>query len=462
MKSNETELKFLYLSFDLIILNIAIAVFNSIFPTLNGLSVHDNSVYLLHANMSEILTYSVLSRRDLYLHDDFSNRVKRITKRIGIFIIVLFVLGELFLPSNYSYLFLFGYTLIFYIGKIVFYFCLYEYLKFRRARGYYIHKAFILGLNDTGILLSEVLNNNPLLGYDCVGFITEDKEENKDGAKDVLGQLNDLARLAAENEIDMIFVTLSKYNDLENSKELLAACNKIGVRVRFVPENQYWFKVRMNMESVGSFVVFNPQEIPLDHLKYRFAKRAFDIVFSLLVILFICSWLFPIIFVLIRLNSKGPLFFLQERTGINNRTFKCMKFRSMRVNKDADEKQATQGDSRITSVGRFLRKSNLDEFPQFFNVLFGQMSVVGPRPHMLKHTRQYSELIDYYKVRHYVKPGITGWAQVNGYRGETDELWKMEKRVEHDMIYLENWTFWWDVKIVFMTLVGKKVRKNAY
>jgi len=132
------------------------------------------------------------------------------------------------------------------------------------------------------------------------------------------------------------------------------------------------------------------------------------------------------------------------------------------MSSDADEKQATKNDSRVTQIGSFLRKTNLDEFPQFFNVLIGQMSIVGPRPHMLKHTNQYSELIDYYRVRHYVKPGITGWAQVSGYRGETDELWKMQKRVESDMNYLENWTFWWDLKIVFLTVFGKNAHKNAF
>ena len=132
------------------------------------------------------------------------------------------------------------------------------------------------------------------------------------------------------------------------------------------------------------------------------------------------------------------------------------------MSNDADEKQATKNDSRLTPLGGFLRKSNLDEFPQFFNVLIGQMSIVGPRPHMLKQTHQYSELIDYYRGRHYVKPGITGWAQVSGYRGETDELWKMQKRVEYDMNYLENWTFWWDLKIVFLTVFGKNAHKNAF
>ncbi|HCB88643.1 MAG TPA: undecaprenyl-phosphate glucose phosphotransferase, partial [Porphyromonadaceae bacterium] len=154
-------------------------------------------------------------------------------------------------------------------------------------------------------------------------------------------------------------------------------------------------------------------------------------------------------------------FFKQQRTGINNKTFTCLKFRTMTVNDESDNKQAQVNDSRITSIGKFLRRSNIDELPQFINVFLGNMSVVGPRPHMLKHTQQYSELIRHYKVRHFVKPGITGWAQVNGYRGLTDELWKMEKRVEYDMEYLENWDLMRDIKIIFMTLFGSNAYKNA-
>ncbi|HBU45501.1 MAG TPA: undecaprenyl-phosphate glucose phosphotransferase, partial [Porphyromonadaceae bacterium] len=199
----------------------------------------------------------------------------------------------------------------------------------------------------------------------------------------------------------------------------------------------------------------------LDDLTLRLKKRAFDVVFSSAVILFIFSWLLPLLSIIIKLNSKGPVFFVQQRTGINNKTFNCIKFRTMKVNQEADTKQAVKNDNRITSIGNFLRKYNIDELPQFFNVLVGNMSVVGPRPHMLKHTEQYSALIEYYKVRHFVKPGITGWAQVNGYRGLTDELWKMQKRVEYDMEYLENWNFLWDIKIIVMTLIGKNAYKNA-
>lgn len=458
MKSNETELKFLFLAFDLFILNLAIIILYTISPGFKDLNMHDTSLYFLHANMSGVITYSVFSRRNLYLHDDFANRVKRITNRILIFLVILFILAELFLPRTYSRIFLLEYTALFYIGKLIFYFSLYSYLKFRRTKGFYVHRILIVGVNEMGVLLHHILDNNPMLGYEFIGYVSEDHEVDN---KDVLGTLDNVGDIVTNNRIDMIFITLSKCNDLKFCKEFLATCNKLGVRLRFVPENQYWFKTRMNMESVGSLVVFNPQEIPLDDLKARFAKRVFDIFFSLMVVIFIISWLFPIIYVLIKLESRGSAFFIQKRTGINNKSFKCIKFRSMCINKDADEKQATKSDARITRIGRFLRKSNIDEFPQFFNVLLGQMSVVGPRPHMLKHTEQYSELIDYYKVRHYVKPGITGWAQVSGYRGETDELWKMQKRVEYDMYYLENWTFLWDVKIIFLTFLGKSAHKNA-
>ena len=457
MESNENELKFLYLAFDLMILNIGVVMLYAINPMLGHFNIPDKSLFLLLLNMSYVITYSVFSVRNIYLHDDFSNRVRRITNRILIFTMVTFMLAHLILPTFTSNMFIVLSALFFYTGELIFYYMLYSYLKYRRAKGFYVHRVLIVGVNDMSTFLRHLLNNNPMLGYEFVGYVSEKPAVEKD----VLGYLNELEPLVSQHQIDFLFVTLSAYNDINKSRELLATCNKIGVRLRFVPENQSWFKTSLNMESVGSLAVFNPQEIPLDDMKGRFFKRVFDIVFSSLVIVFVISWLFPIICVLIKLSSKGPVFFKQKRTGINNKTFTCLKFRSMKMNNDSDSKQATNGDSRITAIGRFLRKSNIDEFPQFFNVLLGQMSIVGPRPHMLKHTDQYSQLIEYYRVRHYVKPGITGWAQVNGYRGETDELWKMEKRVEYDMNYLENWSFWWDLRIILLTVVGKKVRENA-
>ena len=195
----------------------------------------------------------------------------------------------------------------------------------------------------------------------------------------------------------------------------------------------------------------------------RFKKRVFDLIFSSLVIIFVLSWLYPILAVLIKIQSKGPVLFKQQRSGINDQPFWCYKFRSMRMNDDSHKKQATKGDPRITSIGNFLRKTSLDEMPQFFNVFLGSMSVVGPRPHMLRHTEEYSAVISQYMVRQFVKPGITGWAQVNGYRGETKDDSAMESRVEHDIWYLEHWSSLLDIQIIFMTVINVfHGEENAY
>jgi len=195
----------------------------------------------------------------------------------------------------------------------------------------------------------------------------------------------------------------------------------------------------------------------------RIKKRLFDIVFSIMVSILLLSWLIPLMAILIKLDSRGPVFFVQLRSGINNRPFLCFKFRSLKLNNESDTKQVTQNDNRFTRLGKFLRKTNLDEMPQFLNVMMGDMSIVGPRPHMLKHTDEYSQLIGEYMVRQFLKPGITGWAQVNGYRGETKQVYLMHKRVEHDLWYMEHWSLWLDIRIIFMTIVNAiKGEKNAF
>jgi putative colanic acid biosynthesis UDP-glucose lipid carrier transferase len=191
-------------------------------------------------------------------------------------------------------------------------------------------------------------------------------------------------------------------------------------------------------------------------------KRAFDIVLSLFFLIFV-ALIFPIIWLIIKTQSPGPVFFKQLRTGLDGKEFLCYKFRSMHVNDDADKVQATKDDPRKYAFGNFMRKTNIDELPQMWNVLKGDMSFVGPRPHMLAHTEYYSQLIDKYMVRHFVRPGITGWAQVTGYRGETKELWQMEGRVRRDIWYMEHWSVWLDIRIIWLTLKLMIVRdKHAY
>ena len=459
METTNSGIRVFFLLFDLFLLNAcAYMVFHNS-PMYNYVDLPGRNMYILHANVSELFAYIVYSKRNYFFTDRYTDRVKAFGVRFIILLITLYILAEVFLPKGYHKGFLLEYTVIFFVVKVTVFYFIYKTQQYRYSNGHTFHRVAILGMENSSQLLGKLINNNPSLGFRLVGYI-KDLKNLSDYTP--LGSLNDLPKVSEKHKINMLFVTNPKYFTKENTKELLSICNETGIRLRYILMDGYWSRsVSRKVQSASSFEIFNPQKIPLDDLTMRFSKRIFDIIFSTAVILFIFSWLLPIIGLLIKLNSKGPIFFIQKRTGINNKTFNCLKFRTMTVNADSDSKQAQKNDSRITSIGEFLRKSNIDEMPQFINVFLGNMSVVGPRPHMLKHTDQYSQLIQHYKVRHFVKPGITGWAQVNGYRGITDELWKMEKRVEYDMDYLENWTFFWDLRIIFMTLFGNKAFKNA-
>jgi len=217
------------------------------------------------------------------------------------------------------------------------------------------------------------------------------------------------------------------------------------------------------VEYLNEIPVISMRKEPLEDLGNRIKKRAIDLAVSSFVIVFFLSWMIPIIGLLILLESRGAIFFVQARSGKDNKSFPCLKFRSMKVNAASNELQATKNDMRVTKIGKFLRRTSLDEFPQFLNVFVGHMSIVGPRPHMIKHTNEYSALIGQYMVRQLLKPGITGWAQVSGYRGETKEVVQMQKRVEHDLWYLENWNPWLDLRIIFLTVFNTiKGEQNAY
>jgi Undecaprenyl-phosphate glucose phosphotransferase len=235
-------------------------------------------------------------------------------------------------------------------------------------------------------------------------------------------------------------------------KSLVDFCDQNMIRFKIVPDFRGFLFKRVNIDFYDDVPVVTLRDEPLTDLTNRFFKRVFDVLFSALVIIFVLTWLYPIIAILIKLSSKGPVLFKQARSGVGNMEFMCYKFRSMTQSVEADTKQASKGDTRITKLGAFLRKSSLDEFPQFINVFMGDMSIVGPRPHMLLHTEEYSALINKYMVRQLVKPGITGAAQIKGYRGETKELKDMEGRVRLDVWYIENWSLSVDINIIFYTV----------
>jgi len=456
MRSHEHEVRFIYLLYDIIILNLSILLLGWIRLDIGFQNYRQITIYLLLGNIALLYSYFIFLKNNLYLHDGYLNRIRRITKGSLTFFMILVLLGLLLLPHQYSLSFLFSFAALFYANQLVFYRILYTILKFRRKKGLNTIRLLIVGENQTTNLLQKIIRSNPMLGYSLIGFASDNPENGEN-----LGSPEQLAELIKKHQIQMVFVCVSILSDQKQSHDYLNICSRLGVRLRFIPKNQRWFSSRLESEPRCDLILINPQEIPMDKLLNRGLKRIFDLLFSSAVLLLLFSWSFPIIALLIKLSSKGPVFFVQERTGINNKTFNCIKFRSMQVNRHADTHQAKLNDHRNTKIGNFLRRSNLDEFPQFINVFLGKMSVVGPRPHMLNHTKQYSHLIDHYLVRHYVKPGITGWAQVNGYRGLTDELWKMEKRVEFDMDYIENWSFGWDITIIWRTIFGFKTYINA-
>lgn len=255
------------------------------------------------------------------------------------------------------------------------------------------------------------------------------------------------------------------YSDLPKQRiqRIIQLCRSRFIDFDMVPVGVDFFERGVQVEQLAHLPIYRRKKEPLCQPENKILKRAFDILFSLAVIVLIFPLLFPIVMLLIKLESKGPIFFLQKRTGYWNKPFYCIKFRTMKSNATSDRQQAKKGDARITWIGSILRKTNIDELPQFFNVLKGDMSVVGPRPHMLKHTEDYSKLIDMYMIRHEVKPGVTGWAQVNGWRGPTEELYQMAKRVEYDVNYIENWNFWFDCKCIFLTAFNMvKGEDNAF
>ncbi|MCO4292104.1 undecaprenyl-phosphate glucose phosphotransferase [Solitalea sp. MAHUQ-68] len=310
----------------------------------------------------------------------------------------------------------------------------------------------IVGTGRNGLDLYHYFSNNAYLGYKVMGFFNHEG----DGSSvknniNVIGKIDDCIEFVRKKNIGEIFCALPD-KDFEYINKLMHDADKHLIRFKLVPDVKDYFKKNVMVQLYGHLPVLSPRMEPLESKGHQILKRSFDIIFSLFVIVFILSWVVPFLALLIKLESRGPVFFRQIRSGKDNKPFYCLKFRSMTVNKDANSVQATKNDKRITKIGRFLRKTSLDELPQFINVLIGNMSVVGPRPHMIKHTKEYSAIIDKFMVRHFLTPGITGWAQVNGLRGETKTHKDMKKRVEADIWYLENWSILLDLKIIFMTI----------
>ena len=297
---------------------------------------------------------------------------------------------------------------------------------------------------------------NPFNGYNIIGFFDDNNDklinQNTEQQINKLGKNKDIIKYIEGHHVDEIYIGLTP-SEISWFKELIELCDKKMIRIYYVPDIIYKEFKNSRMKEFGDIYILQQYNEPLYDLRNRIMKRIFDICFSLT---FLCT-LFPIILLIVAIISKitmpGPLFFKKKRTGYDGKDFYCYKFRSMKINKEADTLQAVKDDPRVTKWGRFIRHTNIDELPQFINVLKGDMSLVGPRPHMLAHTDYYSSLISDYMIRHYVKPGITGWAQTHGERGETKTVDDMKRRVKRDIWYIEHWSFWLDIQIICKTVI---------
>ncbi|HJY12954.1 MAG TPA: undecaprenyl-phosphate glucose phosphotransferase [Flavobacterium sp.] len=456
--------KLLFVVWDIILLNLALVVSALLrFGDLEKLFLKDEKTVSLLANLIWIGLLLTKDSHRIIRIEYIESILKRTIKKIIIHIAILTCFVVFYKYADISRLRLLYFYLLFFVLLLISRYTLMKILKYIRAKGYNFKKFIIVGANETGERMRKILAKNLTYGYKFLGFFDEQTEGPDTSFVPLLGGFDDVDEFILREDIDEIYVALH-INKIEIINKLVKICEQNMVRIKFIPDFQLYTKsskVEVTFYENTPVLMFRPE--PLELTINRLIKKVFDICFSIGVILLIFPWLFPILMIIIKMESSGPVFFKQDRSGRDNRSFTCYKFRSMYVNDLAHKKQAGKGDDRITKFGAFMRKTSIDELPQFFNVFLGEMSVVGPRPHMVNLAKEYGELISNYSVRHYAKPGITGWAQVNGYRGETKELIDMENRVEYDIWYIENWSLLLDIKIIVRTLINVfKGEENAY
>lgn len=384
----------------------------------------------------------------------FSRIPKTIQKsaRLGfVFMGTNFLMQEAFIVHPLPLHFFLVFHVLFFVGIVLFRVTFIKVMKRYRSLGRNYRNVVILGDTPDTKRLAKTFQESSDLGYRLKHTISF-KEFDFDR----------LTQIIEEDEVNEIYISAHKFTNKEFNKIIDYADNNL-IKIRVVPNFSGFFASNLKLDYVGFQPILVHREIALDDIVNASIKRGFDIVFSLLVIVGLLSWLVPLMALIIKWESKGPIFFIQKRSGINNEDFGCIKFRSMAVNAQSDAMQATKGDMRVTRVGAFIRKTSIDELPQFINVLLGDMSVVGPRPHMVRHTKEFSDVVDRYMLRHFVKPGITGLAQTMGYRGETKSKGDIKGRITLDRFYIENWNFFLDLKIIYKTVVnGVRGEENAY
>lgn len=398
-----------------------------------------------------------------YRFKPFYDTVKKIVT-FELFLLSIFYLTIIFNIYPFNNKFVFYYAAICFIVFMMERFFINYLLRLFRRKGVNFRRFLVIGAGEVGLNFYRMITSSKELGIKIIGFLDDDMELINstnplytDKIKSlILGNTDKIETILKTKMVDNIIIALPM-NAVEKILHIMNQCEKYGVKTELIPR---YFKIisdNPSVRKIKNFTLIGVRDVPLENLFARFIKRLLDIGGSLVALILLAP-LFIIVAIIIKTQSKGPVFFKQKRTGYNQKDFYIYKFRTMKVSADADTKQATKDDPRKTRIGSFLRKTNIDEFPQLINILKGEMSLVGPRPHMIAHTEEFHKKYDKYLVRHWVKPGLTGWAQVNGWRGQSD----IGMRTKYDIEYIENWSLFLDVKIVFLTVFGNKVKRNAY
>ncbi|WP_100613709.1 undecaprenyl-phosphate glucose phosphotransferase [Confluentibacter citreus] len=430
------------------------------------LVILNGSIFLFEINLNNIYVFSIYISI-LWIIITLKNhfyQVQRHTRIIQLFpllfkqfiafAVILYAFIGFFKQPNISRLalgdyLLFAFLLIFIVKFLTFY-LLKKYREILRGN---TRKVIVIGNNDKTRQLIKTFKTRLDFGYLFKAQFDTNNES---------FLLDDCFKYVIENDIDEIYFSVAELSNKQINKLIDFADNNLR-ELKFIPDNKDIFSKKLKYEYYDYIPILSLRAIPLQEPINKFVKRLFDILLSSFIIIFVLSWLTPILAILIKLESRGPVFFKQTRNGFSYKEFDCYKFRSMTPNNDAHLSQAKKGDQRITKIGKFIRKTSIDELPQFFNVLFGEMSVVGPRPHMVIHTNMYALKVDKFMVRHFVKPGITGLAQISGFRGEIEADKDIIGRVKYDIFYIENWSLLLDLKIIIQTLVNAlKGEKKAY
>ncbi|MFY0600314.1 MAG: undecaprenyl-phosphate glucose phosphotransferase [Cyclobacteriaceae bacterium] len=402
-----------------------------------------------------IVVFFSASLHEIHREQRLLDHLNKLLTALVINLAVVFALWFATKPYDYSRQHLF-YTYLSFTLTLVCWRSIWHYLiRYTRTKGFNIRNVVIVGNGDMTDEMIYFIEQNKGLGYKLLGVFEDEYEEG-------LGRIEQVENYLKKNQVDIMFCVL---NRLEESRvnELINFAESNLIKVKIISQFSKLGSQNLSIQNYGPIPVLNVNAIPLDNRINQIIKRLFDVLFSGLFVISVLSWLVPIIGIMIRFESKGPIFFKQLRHGRGNKPFLCWKFRTMRVNNEADTKQASRNDSRITKVGAILRKTSIDEIPQFINVFFGNMSVVGPRPHPIKLNETFQPTIEKFWQRHAVKPGITGLAQAKGFRGETSEFSDMSGRVRLDRFYVKNWSLILDFKIIVLTVISiLKGSENAY